>query len=88
VSGRPRILTGRAVTTSVANSITSTRVNFPAGYFTEQPSISWQINSGYPNTVATSIFNVTAAGFTINVWSSNATERPVYWIAVQSPSGP
>ena len=88
VTGRPRILTGRAVNTSVANSITSTRVTFPTGYFTDTPSVSWEINSGYPNTVATSIFSLTTAGFTINVWSSNATERPIYWTAVQSPSGP
>lgn len=81
----PRVVSGVVQIVPVANSSTSKRVDFPAGFFTATPAITVSAHTGVPGTVVeVSINNPSATGFDAVIMRTTDTSTAVNWIAVES----
>jgi len=80
-----RVLTGRQGLTTVANTPTRGRVNFPSNYFSVIPTVVVSPLTSSPGSavIETSVTDLSAAGFDAVVYRNNASYTDVEWVAIQ-----
>lgn len=79
----PRVLSGSVIVTATADTVTSSPVTFPAGFFTTPPAVSATPDTGVPHNVFVGVSTPTTSGFNINLRRTNTAATTVYWTAVQ-----
>ena len=76
------VVSGQVVITpSGANQTTSVEVTFPPGRFVNIPEVTLTAYTSDPTQVNTAVRDVSAASFTINMFSPGSSARRVAWIA-------
>ena len=80
-----RIASGTASVNTVANTIVSVAVDFPAGRFTKAPAVVANAWSGVPGQVIEiTVSNVTATGCTLYAYRTTAlANMGIMWLAHQ-----